>query len=218
MIQNIGLEDANFESNVFINCPFDERYYPLLRPLLFTIVFLDFKPRIALESSNSAENRIDKICELIRRSKYSIHDLSRLKANRAKEFYRLNMPFELGIDYGSRLFGSSPLNAKKCLILEKERFDYMRALSDLSGVDIKSHKDEPEEMVRAVRNWFVETVGLRGVPSPTSIWYAFNNFTSAFYNARITNGFTDKDLDMMPVPEYLDFILDWVAEVRRTIE
>ena len=211
------LTEAEFSSNVFINCPFDEKYYSLLRPLLFTIVYLGFNPRIASERSDSAESRIDKICGLIRVSKYSIHDLSRLKAVRAKEFYRLNMPFELGIDYGSRLFGSVLMNEKKCLILEKERFDYMRALSDLSGVDIKSHKDEPVNMVRVVRDWFVETVGLRGVQSPTAIWYSFNDFASDFYDTRKRDGFTDEDLNMMPVPEYIDFIRAWISEAK-TVE
>jgi hypothetical protein len=45
---------ADFELNVFINCPFDEQYYPLLRPLLFTVVYLGFNPRIASERSDSA--------------------------------------------------------------------------------------------------------------------------------------------------------------------
>ncbi|MEP7011624.1 MAG: hypothetical protein ABJC13_14975, partial [Acidobacteriota bacterium] len=66
----------SFESNVFINCPFDATYLPLLRPLLFTVVFLGYSPRIASERFDSGENRIDKICSLIRESKYSIHDLS----------------------------------------------------------------------------------------------------------------------------------------------
>jgi hypothetical protein len=200
---------------VFINCPFDEDYYPLLRPLFFTVVYLGFNPRIASERSDSAEIRIDKLCGLIRDSKYSIHDLSRLKAKRAKEFYRMNMPFELGIDYGSRLFGPAPLNGKKCLILETERYEFMKALSDLAGVDIKSHANEPANVVRSVRDWFIETVGLRGVPSPTTIWYQFTDFASSFYDARKAEGFTDKDLNMMPVPEYIDFIRDWVAQVKK---
>lgn len=205
------LAQTDFGSNVFINCPFDKDYVPLLRPLLFTIIYLGFNPRIATERSDSAENRIDKICGLIRESKYSVHDLSRLKAKRAREVYRMNMPFELGVEYGSRLFGTAPMNGKKCLILEKGRYDFMKALSDLSGVDIKNHEDQPEEIVQAVRNWFVETVGLRGVASPTTIWYKFTDFTSDFHDTREEEGFTGDDLDMMPVPEYIDFIRDWVA-------
>lgn len=207
-----GGVEADFETNIFINCPFDKEYLGLLRPLLFTVVYLGFNPRIASERSDSAENRLDKICGLIRSSKYSVHDLSRLRARRAREFYRMNMPFELGIEYGSRLFGSVPFNGKKCLILERERYDFMRALSDLSGVDIKSHANEPDEVVRAVRNWFVETVGLRRVASPKMIWYKFTDFANAFYDARMAEGFTDEDLNMMPVPEYIDFIRDWVVD------
>lgn len=205
---------AGFDSNIFINCPFDEDYLHLLRPLLFTVVYLGYNPRIASERSDSAENRIDKICGLIRNSKYSVHDLSRLQARRAKEIYRMNMPFELGVEYGSRLFGPAPMDGKKCLILEKGRYDYMRALSDLSGVDIKSHANEPDEIVRAVRNWFVETVGLRRVASPKVIWYRFTDFATVFYDARKAEGFSDEDLNMMPLPEYIDFIRDWVAANR----
>lgn len=211
--QAAGVVEPSFEFNVFINCPFDEAYLDLLRPLLFTVIYLGYNPRLASETSDSAENRLDKICGLIRGSKYSVHDLSRLKAKQAEEFYRMNMPFELGIEYGSRLFGSVAMEGKKCLILEEERYNFMRALSDLSGVDIKSHSNEPDEIVRAVRDWFVETVGLRRVVGPKAIWYAFCDFATYFYEAREDIGFTDEEeLNMMPVPEYIDFMKEWVAE------
>lgn len=202
--------EDQFARNVFINCPFDEEYVPLLRPLLFTVIFLGYDPRIASERSDSGEARLRKICELIGSSKHSIHDISRLKATEADEFYRMNMPFELGIDYGCRTFSENYLATKKCLVLETEPYDYMKALSDLSGSDIKNHKDDPAEVVRSVRNWFVETVGLRDISPPKQIWYRFNEFTSDFYDARLEEGYTDEDLNMMPVPEYIDFIKDWV--------
>lgn len=200
-----------FEKNVFINCPFDPEYYPLLRPLLFTVIHLNFNPKIALESSDSYEQRLDKICGLIRDSRYSIHDLSRLKAKAKGEFYRLNMPFELGVDYGSRRFASNRLRGKKCLILEKSPYDYRGALSDISGVDIKHHANEARKMVEEVRNWFVETVGLEDVPGPTGIWNKFNDFASDFYLRRLSEGFSETDLDMMPVREYVNFIRRWLA-------
>src|SRR3954469_6394865 len=96
------LPRAEFEKNVFVNCPFDPAYGSLLRPLLFTIVYFGFTPKIASERSDSAEQRIDKICEFISSSRYSIHDLSRLRSTRPGQFFRHNMPFELGLDYGSR--------------------------------------------------------------------------------------------------------------------
>jgi hypothetical protein len=203
----------SFDRNVFINCPFDRDYYSLLRPLLFTITYLGFNPRIALESSDSGEMRIEKICTLIKGSKYSVHDLSRLKAARTGEFYRLNMPFELGIDYGARRLASVRLRTKRFLILEEGSYNYKRALSDISGVDIKSHSNKPTKIVQAIRNWFVETVELKGVESPTGIWYKFTDFASDFSKHRRAEGFSREDLNMMPIPEYLDFIRTWISRV-----
>ena len=159
---------GNFEKNVFVNCPFDDRYLSLLRPLLFTIRFIGYEPRIATERSDSLESRLTKITELIRLSRYSIHDLSRLRSASAGEFYRMNMPFELGVEYGGRVFGQGEMATKRCLVLEKEQHQFRRAISDLSGVDIKAHGNDPQELVRAVRNWFHETVGVRTVYSHAS--------------------------------------------------
>jgi hypothetical protein len=204
-----------YESNVFVNCPFDAKYLSLLRPLLFTIVYLGYHPRIAVERSDSGENRLDKICELIGQSKFSIHDLSRLKAAKAREFYRMNMAFELGIDYGSRQHGPEFMRSKKCLILEKEPHDFKIALSDLSGVDIKNHGNEPDEVVRAVRDWFYETVGLRNAPYPKVIWFRFNDFMTSLFEARLAEGIPEddvkEDIARMPIPEYLNCVVDWVA-------
>lgn len=92
-----------FEKNVFVNCPFDPQYLPLLRSLLFTIIYLRLKPRIALEAMDAGQARLDKIVGLIADSKFGIHDLSPVEAANAGELFRLNMPFELGIDFGCRL-------------------------------------------------------------------------------------------------------------------
>jgi hypothetical protein len=206
---------APFARSVFVNCPFDRGYLPLLRPLLFTVIYIGFIPRLASERSDSGENRIDKICSLISACKYSIHDLSRIRASAVGEFSRMNMPFELGVEYGCRLFSSSRLRSKRCLVLEKDQHEFQKAISDLAGIDIKHHNNEPAEIVRAVRDWFIETVGLRRIHSPTQIWYRFNEFALAFHDARLRDGYSDDDLNMMPVPEYIDFIRHWVSELRR---
>jgi hypothetical protein len=142
-----------FAENVFVNCPFDEEYLPLLRPLLFTIIYLGFEPRIALERLDSGEARIQKIVSLLSESQYAIHDLSRLRSQKPGEYYRLNMPFELGVDVGCRLFGKGRLSKKKCLVLEAEKYRYQAALSDLSNSDIAVHGNSPPTVVSEVRNW-----------------------------------------------------------------
>ena len=120
------------------------------------------------------------------------------------------MPFELGVDYGCRRFASNYLKGKKFLILERSAYDYKKALSDLSGIDIKNHDNKAEKIVQAIRNWFVETTSLRDVDSPTVIWYKFSDFASDFYTRRLAEGFSDEDLNMMPVPEYISFIKRWI--------
>lgn len=125
------------------------------------------------------------------------------------------MPFELGVDYGSRRFASSGLRRKRYLILEEQPYNYRRALSDIAGLDIKAHGKNPIKIVQAVRNWFVETVGLKGVEGPTLIWYKFNDFASDFNARRSSEGFSRDDLDMMPVREYVRFIKNWTRSASK---
>ena len=201
---------GDFHSNVFINCPFDDDYTQLLRPLLFSAVRAGLTVRIASETFDSGVARINRICKLIRESKYSVHDLSRLRASFKGEIHRMNMPFELGLDIGCRVFSQGIQSQKRCLILETEQYEYQKALSDLSNSDIKRHLNNPEEVVRQVRNWFVE-VEVGKLPSATMMWKEFNEFTANFYHEREAEGFRDKDLEMMPVPEYVGYIKDWLG-------
>lgn len=205
---------STFENSVFINCPFDPEFEPLLRSILFTIVSFNFYPKIASERSDSAEQRIEKISSFINESKFSIHDLSRLKSQKKNEFSRHNMPFELGIDYGCRKFGSAEHRSKKFLVLERTKYEYSRALSDLAGIDIKSHNNEPEAIIRAVRNWFVETVGVSPARPASMIFSDFIDFMADFDIRRRSMGFSDKDVFEMPIPEFIGFIQEWLENTR----
>ena len=49
--------DPDFESNVFINCPFDADYEPLKKALLYTVVALGYHPRISTERAGGGEYR-----------------------------------------------------------------------------------------------------------------------------------------------------------------
>jgi hypothetical protein len=198
-----------FQNNVFVNCPFDKSFYPLLRPLLFTIVYVGLKPRIATERLDSGEPRIKKIIELIQSSKYAIHDLSRIRANRKDEFFRLNMPFELGVDVGCRLFKGGEHENKVCLILVGERYEYQAAISDLSNSDVANHQNEPEEVVVEVRNWLSSTCGL-DADGPTRIWDAFNMFMGYNYDSLAARGFSARDIERLPVRELMESMETWV--------
>lgn len=201
-----------FNENVFINCPFDNDYTNLLRPLLFTVVYAGLEPQIS-QTTDSGQQRVNAIQELIIKSKYSIHDLSRVEIKAKKDLPRFNMPFELGLDIGCKRFGGGELAEKRCLILEKEQYRYHQILSDISGNDIEAHKADAQTLVRKVRNWFISQE-IQGLPSANVIWTSFNEFESSLEETLRTDGFDQADINEMPKSELIAYIKDWVQGAK----
>lgn len=202
---------SDFDMNIFVNCPFDDDYDPLLKALLYAVISLGFTPRMAIERADSGEQRVSKICELIGESKLGIHDLSRLQAEEEGEFYRMNMPFELGVDYGSRTYAGDPYDQKRFLILETKRYDYMRALSDLNGVDISAHEDDPVILIRKVRNWLRTVTSKPDLAAPSAIWYDYGDFNADLYDRLTAEGFSDEDIKELPFVEYTEYVEKWLS-------
>jgi hypothetical protein len=202
--------NGDFRKNVFINCPFDKKYVALLRPLLFTIIYLGLNPRIALESKNSGAPRIEKIVQLVRESLYAIHDLSRSKAAKRGELYRLNMPFELGLDVGCQRFSTGARRRKKCLVLDAETHQYQAAISDIAGSDIESHRNEPRELVVRVRNWLTTEARIRG-DGPAKIWASFSDFIDHTSESLRNDGFLKRDIENLPTSELMRHMRTWCA-------
>lgn len=204
------MTSMDYGKSVFVNCPFDEDYKFLLKGLLFCILYMGFEPRIALERLDSSESRVKKIIELIQSCRFGIHDLSRLKSQKKGEYFRLNMPFELGLDIGCKEFGDDKFKTKICLILEKERFRYQAALSDLSGSDIRVHQDNPAFIVREARNWLAEVGHISRPPSGSAIWNAYNDFCAWQYDELTPQGYSKDDISTLPIGEVLDHMRQWV--------
>lgn len=202
-----------YQNSVFINCPFDAAYHVLLQCILFTVVTLGFQPRIALEATDAGVIRLEKIITLIKESQYSIHDLSRIKSCTEGEYYRLNMPYELGIDFGCRRFSSEEKFAcKRFLVLGGEHYEYMKALSDISGIDIQYHENEPINLVKSIRNWFVTNTDIKNALSPSEIWYKWTDFCY-FYTVKLKDkGYTASELYDIPIKEQIDIIKKYVQD------
>ncbi|MBB5685329.1 hypothetical protein [Sphingobium boeckii] len=200
---------TSFDRSVFINCPFDEGFEPILQAMAFCITYLGFSPRLAPENSDGAEPRLARILDLIRGSKYGIHDLSRSRSAAANEYSRLNMPFELGVDFGFRMAGGGPLAEKKILVLEHSRFDYRIALSDIAGWDIEAHDGSFEKAVRKVRNW----LAAQAVPDaegPARILGKYADFQGWYYERQLAAGFSDDDIQDYPTSELVAAMEDWM--------
>lgn len=148
-----------FETNVFINCPFDKRFRPLLNAILFCVIRAGLEPRLALERADGGENRLEKIIGIMRESKYSIHDLSRCEAIRKGEIARLNMPFELGIDYGLRVSGGKFLS-KRFLVLDEKPHRLKQAISDIAGWDTVAHDGLAVKATKETRAWLEQEAGI----------------------------------------------------------
>ncbi len=192
----------SFEKSVFINCPFDRTYNKMLHSMIFTIVSLGYLPRLSLESSDAGEIRLQKIMDIICQSKFSIHDLSKIQAKKKGEFARMNMPFELGVDFGCRKYGNTAeLRRKKFLVIGSKNYDYMKALSDISGIDIQYHEDKEDNLVKSIRHWFVTNENLLNAPSPNEIWLKFMDFNYEFLLYGDAKGYSEEELYKIPICE-----------------
>lgn len=199
-----------FETNIFINCPFDNEYRPLLRSLLFASIYFGLDPLIA-QTPSSAIIRIDQIKSHIKSSKYSLHDLSRSKPMKKNDLPRFNMPYELGLDIGCSAFGIKKFREKKILILETDKYHYQKVLSDISGQDIENHDNDPATLIRKFRNWLSTVNQSKTYPSGNVVWIAYNQFFADITNTLSANGFTNSEIENMPVSDFINFSKDWIA-------
>jgi len=197
-----------FESSLFINCPFDREYVPLLHSLVFVVFECGLQPRLASDQTDSGHVRIDKIRNLIRSCRYSVHDISRIEALRPGDEPRFNMPFELGLDLGCRYYGAPRLRDKQCLILEKERYRYQRVLSDISGNDIRAHEGDPKVLMSEVRNW-LRVVTDKVLPSGDILWKRFSLFRIHLAHMLEELRFSERDVEALEIVEYIGFIKNW---------
>jgi hypothetical protein len=139
--------------SVFINCPFDQDYQPLLRGICFAILACGYVPRCALDFSDSGALRFPEIVKIITQCARSIHDISRVDLDQHTKLPRFNMPLELGADLGLRLAGGSWQRERKTLVLDAEKHRYDKTLSDISGMDIEGHSNQVPQAIKHVRDW-----------------------------------------------------------------
>ena len=202
-----------FERSVFINCPFDDEFAPLLQAIAFCVTNMGFHPRLAPENADAAASRLDRIVALIRNSKYAIHDLSRCKAASSGEYARMNMPFELGIDYGAKRFGQNPRTKKAILVLEHTRFDFQKTLSDISGWDIHAHKGEQTEAIRHVSTWLRRQAGAPAI-GPDRILSDYATFQKWYWDIELALGASEEDIKAYPTIQMVDAMQKWVDNGR----
>jgi hypothetical protein len=198
-----NLIKPTYTDSVFINCPFDDHYHPLLRATIFAVYRCGFYPTSALAEDNALDNRIDKIFRIIEKCKYGIHDISRIELN-ATHFPRFNMPFELGVFYGARRFGLRHQKLKNALILERTKYTYQQYLSDINGVDIRAHDNDPTILIRHIRNWLQTASGRKKIPPAAEIISDFAEFNAKLRGVAAALGFSN--VNEIPFLDYCTLV------------
>jgi hypothetical protein len=177
--------------------------------MVFSVIALGYQPRCALDRTDSAEVRVSKIAEMIGACDWGIHDLSRTEVDPGGA-PRFNMPMELGLHLGARLLGEGRHRRKRALILEAVAHRYDRHLSDISGQDIEAHGNDPDEIIRCVRNWLSEHRPHNAAPLPgaAAIQADYRQF-----QAEVSDILARHRLDagQLTHNDFLWVVRDWIA-------
>ncbi|MCL2632210.1 MAG: hypothetical protein FWD45_03870 [Coriobacteriia bacterium] len=184
--------DESYHTSVFINCPYDEEYYRLLRPMLFVLVSAGLTPIMAADSQDGGSDRLRRILSEIKRARFSIHDLSRT------ESARYNMPFEFGLDFACKHYAETQYGDKVFLLLEKEKYLLKRIMSDTGGLDARAHNDDPRQATRIVREWVVGEVldpdSRRAFPGADRLMQEYEFFQAENNELLVEQGHSDEDI------------------------
>jgi hypothetical protein len=165
--------------SVFLNCPFDDDYRPIMDAIIFTIVCCGFHPRSALENSGVSVPRMERIAHCVLSSRYSIHDLSRCTGEGDRNLARFNMPLELGIAIGQSLRPAGDIDRHDWMLLIPETHPYVEFVSDLAGYDPKRYKNSPETAVTPVMAWLLSLPGGIGGLRPSQVLDHLPRFVAA---------------------------------------
>lgn len=201
----------NSTRNVFINCPFDDGYEDIFRAIVFTVISSGFSVRVAKESDDAGETRIDKIYRLIGESRYSIHDISRTELDSINRLPRFNMPLELGLFLGAKKFGDESHTKKRCLILDIEQYRYQKFVSDLSGMDINTHDGMPIIAVEKTRNWLATNSRRKNIIAPVTLMDSYQKFEIAFPDLVVKSNLNRARLAF---PDLERLVVAWVRQSR----
>jgi hypothetical protein len=47
---------------------------------------------------------------------------------------------------------------------------------------------------------------------PSQLWGRFTDFMADNYTALLANGYSDRDIERLPVPELMTWMQDWIAK------
>src|SRR3989449_1772313 len=134
-------------TTAFINAPSDASYESLFLALSGGLSGFGLIPRATLEIPGS-ERRLNRIVGLLRRCRYSFHDLSRVELDSTPpQTPRFNMPFELGLAVALK---QTSRRHHEWFVFEAKAHRMSKSLSDLGGTDEHVHGGTPRGVLRTL--------------------------------------------------------------------
>ncbi len=143
--------------SVFLNIPYDDGFENLFLAYVVGLTQLGLRINAALAVPN--QGRLETIIELIEKSDFSIHDLSRVELTHGVP--RFNMPVELGL----ALYRSHTTRGKhRIFIFEGKQYRAQRSTSDVNGIDPQIHNGTVKGLMSGLRNIFRQPGDVTTVP------------------------------------------------------
>jgi hypothetical protein len=137
------------QESAFLNVPYDRRYEDLYLAFIAGVCAFGLRPRATIEIPGG-KRRLERIIELIRECRYSLHDLSRVQLDRhPPSTPRFNMPFELGLAVDWSLCAGS---GHEWFVFESCPHRLSKSLSDLNGTDPYIHEGTVHGILRGLMN------------------------------------------------------------------
>ena len=168
--------NATNAEDVFINCRFDPDWQDRFEALAFAVIGCGFRVRCAKELEDAAGTRIEKLYRIIQESRFGIHDISCVQLDPVTGLPRFNMPLELGFFLAAKQYGGTGQREKRCLTFDTEPYRYQQFISDLNGMDITAHEDDPRVMVRCVRNFLFTASRRKTIPTAHNLVLSYDAF------------------------------------------
>jgi hypothetical protein len=143
--------------SVFLNIPYDVAFENLYLAYIVGLTQLGLAINVAVAVPN--QGRLGTIIELINKSDFSVHDLSRVELSRGVP--RFNMPVELGL----ALYRSHITKGKhRVFIFEHKQYRAQRSTSDVNSIDPQIHNGTVKGLMSGLRNIFRQPQDVTTVP------------------------------------------------------
>jgi hypothetical protein len=201
----------SYNSNVFINCPFDDQYLELFHAKVFCIFDCGFVARCALEEEDGGEVRIEKIAKIISQCKFGIHDISRTELCKKTKLPRFNMPLELGMFMGAKKYGDPDQRKKTSLITDKEAWRFQIFISDIAGQDIRVHNGKPDDAISVVSTWLRTATKRSDISGGAEVTRRYKEFRKALPGLCKAAKIKEKE---MTFNDFSQFVCAWLDMER----